>query len=178
MKTKKLSILLKVVMFIGLSMFIVSMLFICGVFNINTKETNTETKIQLGMSNTETSYDMSNGGKFEGLKHNGYSAEVIHIEYLPDSIAQVFMSYAIYGNGNYKVSIYQDIEDTYRMELGNWSFGENQKTGVISFNLRQKENNSLIFETKIISDLPSSFSEPFTISTIKKEAVAIATEKH
>lgn len=141
----------------------------------NKTEIITDTK-NIGMSTTELSYDMLNGRQFDGLKHNGYSAEVIHMEYLPGNVANVFMSYAIYGDGNYQISIYQNIEDTYHMILGKWSLNENQKTGVISFCVKQQEKVDLVFETKIISDLPSSFSEPFSLSTIKKKAVVLSSK--
>ncbi len=136
---------------------------------------------KLGMSGVQTTYDGMDNMKFEGLKYSGYSAEVIHVEYLPDSIAQVFMAYAIYGDGNdflikvFKkdVTITESMEITSNALIGSWGLNESQKTGVISFYLKQRGNNSLFFETNINSDLPASFSEPFSLSTMKSECEVI-----
>lgn len=147
-------------------------------FGCCSKDSQTEDEPKLGRSNVEVTYDynLPEGYDFQGLKYSGYSADVIHTEYRIDSTVEVFMAYAVYGDGNYEISVYQKIKNTYPVLLGEWSFGENQKTGVISFCVKQQEKVNLVFETKIISDLPASFSEPFSLSTIKKEAVALSSE--
>lgn len=127
----------------------------------------------LGHSMTSVSHDMRDGS-FTGFDYNGYSAEVLHIEYLSDSTAQVFMSYAVHDTKMESFDISIDEQDGGSI-LRAPSF--TQKTGIVSFIMNQKEINELVITVSVKSDLPWSMSEPFTLSTTKKPAVIVPISK-
>ena len=114
-------------------------------------------------------------GEFSDFSFAGFSAEIQHIEFLPDSLAEVFMSYAVYGSEDgFNIKLLSAGDSTTFQE---WNFDENKKTGIITFYVKQNVSNNFIFDLKIKARSSWRYQEKFSFSSMKQSAIALPIEE-
>jgi hypothetical protein len=125
--------------------------------------------VKIGLGFNEAAYNMTTGDQvFFSFSHTGFQAEIVHIEYFPDSTAKVFMSYAFWGADSAK--IYLQREGLYKNGLRfpngqNWSCSIDEKTGLIDFLVPSESVSDFTFEMTIYEEIgPAVFSEKFSVS--------------
>ncbi len=137
--------------------------------------------VKIGLGFNEAAYNMTTGDQvFFSFSHTGFQAEIVHIEYFPDSTAKVFMSYAFWGADSAKISL--QGEGLYKNGLRfpnsqTWSCSVNEKTGLIDFLVPSDAISHFTFEMTIHKEIgPAVLSEPFSVSAFDVPAVARPTQ--
>jgi hypothetical protein len=103
-------------------------------------------------------------GEVKQVLYEGYSAEILYVEFLKNKQAKVFMPYALYTDSiHFDCSIMIYDEETGDVK-GKWVM-ETEKTGIISFTLKQTENEKLRFLV-ILNEI--RYEESFSLSTKEK----------
>jgi hypothetical protein len=107
--------------------------------------------------------------KFGKIITDGYSAEIIRIEYLPDSMARVYVAYALFPYNNEKytasIKIYEEVDNGFVRKQYTIKGGASALTGFVTFSVKQKQKVILLYETEVNY---SSYLERFSLNTLKK----------
>jgi hypothetical protein len=116
---------------------------------------------KIGQAITLTTY--SSNRELTGLAYSGYYMEVIHVEYLSNDSAKIFLAYAFWGaDSGVKLLVYESTPDS--SKVGSWFLKE--RTGVIHFLRKQKNGEDFLLKMEISSE--SIFWEKFTLKSTQK----------